>query len=195
MLLSALIINYSEPDCRPLTLLAQPLHFKQFQPETISSRKKGHFSDFFFFFLSPVCKLSVDVSVPATNSIFILSKPFQWLMETEQYPATVNVMSGPSLSPLFLWPFLHCPLATEDASSFLVAHSLVFFPTEVHSIEFTSHSSLQYHWKLQNTLSCSCLSACTHFASQKQKEVGKSVPVHDHATWSFVVVIFLSASF
>lgn len=62
-------------------------------------------------------------------------------------------MSSCSRGPLFLWPLLHGPWAREDTSSFLVPRSLICSPTEVHSAERASSSSLPCNWNCR-TLFC-----------------------------------------
>lgn len=102
-------------------------------------------------------KLPGDFSIPATNSIITLSKLLQWLRETEQYLLNVNTMFGHSLCPLPVWPWVHCPSATEDASAFPIPHSLShLLPCwgplyKIYSILFPAIIS-----ELKNIFSCSC---------------------------------------
>lgn len=83
--------------------------------------------------------------IPAPNTIFTLSKLFQPPRETEQYLPSVTTMSSYHLCPLSLGPFCTAPQPQQIQvlSSFPIL-SPIFFPIEVHSIEFTSYSSLQY---------------------------------------------------
>lgn len=132
---------------------------------------------------NPLCTLPGDFSFPA--SILTLSKPLQWLGETEQYLPTVSRMSSHRPCYVFCRPSCTAPRCRRHK---LLPHSsspVFFFPVEVHSIEFTSHSFLQYNLYCRILLHVHADPLNLISPPRNRKKLGGVSRSNQAAKWSF----------